>query len=393
MLAADAERTTAPIPFAVPDISEAEIQAVVDVMKSGWLTSGKLMRAFEQAVAAWLSPTSGTPPESVAVNSATAGLHLALLGLGIGPGDEVIVPTMTFAATAEVVHAVGARPMLCDVCPDTCNIRLADLEATLSDRTRAIIIVHFAGAVTAEMAAILVWAKRKGLRIIEDAAHAFGAECGGVRIGALPSDCTVFSFYATKCITTGEGGMLVTRDDGLAARARKLRLHGIDRDVFDRYTGAASTWEYDVVAPGWKYNLTDIAAAIGIEQLRREHPMWSRRVAIACSYDRLLHRRLRRPAAPDPPRRDHAWHLYPIRVPDRRDRFINALHDRGIGASVHFKPLHRTTAYACDAQRFPGAEAYWPKALSLPLYSSMTESQVARVIETVNEVATDYYGD
>ena len=253
------------LPFALPEIGDDEIAEVVDTLKSGWVTTGPKAKRFEQDFAAFLGDAS---LHAIAVNSATAGLHLALEALGIAPGDEVITTTHTFTATAEVVRYLGADVKLVDIDPATLNIDPAAVEAAIGPRTKAILPVHYAG-LAADMPALLDIARRHGLKVVEDAAHALPTTCGGALVGTLASDATVFSFYANKTITTGEGGMLVTRDAALAKRAKVMRLHGMNRDAFDRFTAKVPSWYYEVVAPGFKYNLTDIAAALGIHQLKR----------------------------------------------------------------------------------------------------------------------------
>lgn len=252
------------LPFARPDISEAEVRAVIDALRSGWVTTGPKARAFEEAFSHFL----GGAVQAIAVNSATAGLHLALEALGIGPGDEVIAPTLTFTATVEVVRYLGADPVLVDVDPLTLNIDPAKIRAAVTPRTKAIMPVHY-GGLSCNMDAILTIAREHGLKVVEDAAHALPTTCQGQLVGQLASDVTVFSFYANKTITTGEGGMAVTRNPQLADRMRVMRLHGMSRDAFDRFTSKTPAWYYEVVAPGFKYNLTDIAAALGLVQLQR----------------------------------------------------------------------------------------------------------------------------
>jgi dTDP-4-amino-4,6-dideoxygalactose transaminase len=396
------------LPFALPDIDEAEIDAVVACLRSGWVTTGPTARQFEHDFAAYLSAGmgAGIGPDSgahgggelhaIAVNSATAGLHLALEGLGIGPGDEVIVPTMTFTATAEVVRYLGARPVLVDVDPEHMNIALDAVAAAITPRTRAIMPVHYAG-LACDMDALLALARRHGLRVIEDAAHAFPTGYRGRLVGTLGSDATVFSFYANKTMTTGEGGMVVTRDPDLARRVRLMRIHGISQDAFNRYVSRTPAWFYEVVAAGFKYNLTDIAAAIGIQQLRKIDRFARRREQLARRYDEgLAGLPLRLPARPG--RADegstHAWHLYVVRLapeaPLRRDALISALSQRGIGTSVHFIPLHRHPYWrdSCDLapQHFPVAEACFDSMLTLPLYTRMSDADQERVIRTLREL-------
>ena len=265
------------LPFARPDIGEAEIAAVAAAMRSGWVTTGPQARAFEEEFAAFI----GGGVQAVAVNSATAGLHLALEALGIGAGDEVIVPSLTFTATAEVARYLGADVRLVDVDARTLCVDAAAVEAAITPRTRAMLPVHY-GGLACDMAALHALAERHGLHVVEDAAHALPTTSGGHRIGSLAgSSAAVFSFYANKTMTTGEGGMAVVRDAKLAARMRVMRLHGIDRDAFARFTSRTPAWYYEVVAPGFKYNMTDVAAALGRVQLQRVEAMAQRRAALA----------------------------------------------------------------------------------------------------------------
>ena len=387
----DAPASTPPfLPFALPDIGEAEIAAVVDTLRSGWVTTGPKARAFETAFAAAL----GVPGlQAVAVNSATAGLHLALEALGIGPGDEVIVPTHTFTATAEVVRYLGADVKLVDVDATTLNIDVDAVEAAVGPRTRAVMPVHFAG-LAAEMPRLEALAARCGLHIVEDAAHAFPARCAGRAVGTRETAATVFSFYANKTMTTGEGGMLVTRNAALAQRAQVMRLHGMSRDAFDRFTAKVPSWAYEIVAPGYKYNLTDIAAALGLVQLARAESMRARREAIAAAYDAAFAGLpLTLPARP-PDGDIHAWHLYPVRLADDaripRDTAIERLFAAGIGASVHYIPLHRhpywRERYALEDTMFPVSDRAYRQLISLPIYSRMGDNDVARVIEAVRRL-------
>ncbi len=310
------------LPFALPDIGDEEIAEVVDTLRSGWVTTGPKARRFEADFAAFLGD-SGL--HCLAVNSATAGLHLALEAIGVGPGDEVITTTHTFTATAEVVRYLGADVKLVDIDPATLNIDPQAIEAAITPRTKAILPVHYAG-LAADMPAILAIAKRHGLKVVEDAAHALPTTIAGQLIGTLASDATVFSFYANKTITTGEGGMLVTRNAELAARARVMRLHGMSRDAFDRFTATTPSWHYEIVAPGFKYNLTDIAASLGLQQLKKARAFQQRRAELAALYDAAL-AGLPVVTPPWPLAGDtHAWHLYVLRLGDgtRVDR--NYLH-------------------------------------------------------------------
>ena len=377
------------LPFALPEIGEEEIAEVVDTLKSGWVTTGPKAKRFEADFAAWLAQGSNEDPAAlhcIAVNSATAGLHLALEALGIGPGDEVITTTHTFTATAEVVRYLGADVKLVDIDPATLNIDPALIEAAITPRTKAIMPVHYAG-LAADMPAIGAIARRHGLRVVEDAAHALPTTSAGQRVGTLASDATVFSFYANKTITTGEGGMLVTRDVALAKRARVMRLHGMSRDAFDRFTATVPSWYYEIVAPGFKYNLTDIAAALGLQQLKKAWRFQQQRQALAMHYHQAL-AGLPLVLPPGPREGDlHAWHLYVVRLGDAatisRDGFIERLFAAGIGCSVHYIPLHLQPywreRYQLDAAQFPHSQHAFERLVSLPMYSRMTEADVLRV--------------
>lgn len=383
----DAPATTPFLPFALPDIGEEEISAVVDCMRSGWVTTGPISKQFEHAFSAYLVDGG----ETIAVNSATAGLHLALEALGIGAGDEVIVPSLTFTATAEVVRYLGAKPVFVDVEPDTLNISPSAVEAAISPRTRAIMPVHYAG-LACDMEAILALAERHHLRVVEDAAHAFPTRYRGRLIGTLSSDVVVFSFYANKTMTTGEGGMVVTRDPAVAQRIRLMRIHGISSDAFNRYTSNTPAWYYEVVAAGFKYNLTDIAASIGIAQLRKIDRFLLRREQLAARYnDALSTLPLILPPRPQHGS-SHAWHLYVIRLTNKaklgRDEMIARLSSRGIGTSVHFIPLHRQPywrdRYTLSNAHFPATEQAYQSMLTLPLYTRMTDADQRRVIDEVH---------
>jgi dTDP-4-amino-4,6-dideoxygalactose transaminase len=376
----------APIPFHRPSITADEEAAVLEVLRSGWLTTGQRAIAFESATAAAI----GTR-HAVAVNSATAALHLALEAIGVGPDDEVIVPTYTFAASGEVVRYLGARPRLADVDPVTMNLTAESAEAQLTAKTRAVMVVHF-GGLLADMGPILELADRHRLAVIEDAAHALPSGRDGRAAGAWGT-AGALSFYATKTVTTGEGGMLVTNDDAIADRARMMRLHGISRDAWKRYMTGGS-WYYEIEDVGFKYNLTDLAAAIGIIQLSRAEEMRLLRERVADGYRaRFEASRFRDlvelPA--EPPRGDiHAWHLYPLRLRSgtrSRDEVIDRLAEAGIGTSVHFIPLHlhpyyRRT-YGYQPSDLPVADAEYRREISLPIYPDLTEPEQDRVVEGV----------
>jgi dTDP-4-amino-4,6-dideoxygalactose transaminase len=375
------------LPFALPDIGDDEIAEVVDTLRSGWITTGPKAKRFENDFTAFLGDPS---LQSLVVNSATAGLHLALEALGIGPGDEVITTTHTFTATAEVVRYLGADVKLVDVDPSTLCIDVDAVEAAITPRTKAVMPVHYAGR-AADMARLVPLARRHGLKILEDAAHALPTTCGGRLVGTLDTDATVFSFYANKTITTGEGGMVVTRDPALPARMRVMRLHGMSRDAFDRFTAKVPSWYYEIVAPGFKYNLTDIAAALGIHQLKRAREFQRRREAIALQYDRGL-AGLPVVTPPHAAAGDmHAWHLYVVRLADGagigRDALIERLFAAGIGCSVHYIPLHLQPywrdQYGLEPAMFPHSQRAYERMLSLPVYTRMTDADVQRVVDAV----------
>lgn len=377
------------LPFALPDIGEEEIAEVADTLRSGWITTGPRAARFEAEFSAFLGDAS---LHSLAVNSATAGLHLALEALGIGPGDEVITTTHTFTATAEVVRYLGADVVLVDIDPQTLCIDVAAVERAITPKTRAVIPVHY-GGLAADMPALIALAKRHGLRIVEDAAHALPTTSGGRLVGTLDTDATVFSFYANKTITTGEGGMVVTRDPALARRIKVMRLHGISRDAFDRFTAKVPSWYYEVVAPGFKYNLTDIAAAIGLHQLRKVRVFHHRRAEIARQYHESF-AALPVIVPPDaPPGETHAWHLYPIRLGDEagvaRDAFVERLYALGVGCSVHYIPLHLQPywrdRYGLRAEAFPRSQRAYERMVSLPIHTRMTDDDVRRVGRAVRE--------
>ena len=375
------------LPFALPEIGEEEIAEVVDTLRSGWVTTGPKARRFETDFAAFL----GDPGlHCVAVNSATAGLHLALEAVGIGPGDEVLTTTHTFTATAEVARYLGADVKLVDCDSATLNIDPAAVEAAIGPRTKALVPVHYAG-LAADMPRLLQIARRHRLKVVEDAAHALPTTCGGRLVGTLDSEATVFSFYANKTITTGEGGMLVTRDAQIAARARVMRLHGISRDAFDRFSAQVPSWYYEIVAPGFKYNLTDIAAALGLHQLRRAHEFQRKRQRLAEAYHAALAGLPLHLPATAPQGEVHAWHLYVVRLADdarvARDRVIERLYAAGIGCSVHYIPLHLQPywrdRYGLQARQFPRSQRAFERMISLPLYTRMQESDVLRVAEAL----------
>lgn len=376
------------IPFHVPQIDDDEIRSVVETLKSGWLTTGAKTKQFEEAFARYLGVR-----HAIAVNSCTAALHLALDAVGVGEGDEVIVPSMTFTATAEVVLYFKAKPVLVDCLPDTLNIDPDQVERAISSKTKAIIPVHFGGQ-PCDMGAILDVARRHNLYVIEDAAHALPAKYRQQSIGSI-GDITCFSFYATKTITTGEGGMATTDNPEWASRMRMMSLHGISHDAWKRYAKEGS-WYYEVVRPGFKYNLTDIAAAIGVEQLKKCDAFGAARKKIATAYNRGFSELPEIQTPVCSPDVQHAWHLYVIqlhlsRLKINRDQFIETLKQNGIGTSVHFIPLHLHPFYRDTfgyvPEDFPSATQAYQRIISLPIYPGMVDRDISRVIEVVREVA------
>lgn len=377
------------VPFHLADIDDADVDAVVEVLRSGWLTTGRHCRSFEEAFGTLI----GEGRHAVAVNSGTAALHLGLDALGVERGSLVITSPYTFTATAEVIRHVGADPVFADVDPVTGNVTpetvLAAYEALAPrDRRRvqALVPVHFAGLPCA-MTDLTALAATHGWRVLDDAAHALPALHDGQLIGAH-GDVTAFSFYVTKTLCTGEGGMVVTGDADIARRLRTMRLHGIDRDVFDRYR-RADAWYYEVVDAGFKYNLPDTAAALGLAQLAK---LWShrdRRARIAATYHAAFADLPGVVVPPDAPDEDrHAWHLYALRLEDPmcvRDELIRQLAARGIGASVHFIPLHLHPYYRDRYDLRPGslpaATTLYGSEVSLPIFPAMTDSQIDAVVE------------
>ena len=398
------------VPFFRPSITEAEINEVTECLRSGWLTTGARTKQFEAGFADSLGAK-----HAVALNSCTAALHLALDALGLGPGKAVLVPTMTFAATAEVVRYQGAVPILVDCDPKTLNMDLDDAEKKLSQLKAAklpveatlevvgMIPVHVGGLMM-DTEAVNAFAQRHGLWIVEDAAHAFPAAIRPGpghpwrRCGENTAAVTCFSFYANKTITTGEGGMAVTADRQLADRIRQMSLHGLSQDAWKRYSGGAA-WDYRIVAPGFKYNLTDVAAAIGIHQLERAEQMRGQREEIAQYYRQAFNAVEEIELPHDPPNRIHAWHLFPIRLRlDRlsltRNAFIDLLREHGVGCSVHWRPLHLHPYYeetfGWKAEDFPVATAQWARSISLPLFPEMRTEEREHVVRVVQDLSRCY---
>lgn len=396
------------VPFFKPDIGEDEIDEVVAVLRSGWLTTGPRVKRFEREFAQAVHA-----PHALAVNSATAALHVAIEALGIQPGQGVLVPTMTFAATAEVLHYMGAHPVLVDCDPVTLNMDLAGAEEALEQRARpastdrgprpskivGMIPVHVGGLMM-DVDAVRALARRHDLWVVEDAAHAFPAAwrkdagapweyCGG-GTGTV----SAFSFYANKTITTGEGGMATTTDEALFDRMRLMSLHGLTRDAWDRYSGGRS-WDYRIVAPGYKYNLTDVAAAIGIHQLSRAEAMRQAREQRARAYLDALADVSAVELPPTDADRIHAWHLFPLKLrldelSIDRNRFIDELRDAGVGCSVHWRPLHAHPYYqerfAIAPTDYPVATAQFDRLVSIPLSSTMSDADVDHVVAAVRDL-------
>jgi dTDP-4-amino-4,6-dideoxygalactose transaminase len=401
--------TTPFLPFSLPLIGEEEIQAVVETLKSNWITTGPKTKQFEGDFAKYIGCK-----HAIAVNSCTAALHLALEAIGVKEGDSIITTPMTFAATAEVIRYFKAVPVFVDIDPITMNIDPHKIDEYLSSCAsrgsalpKAVIPVHYAGR-PCDMDAIMAIAKKYKLTVVEDAAHAFPTYYGRKIIGAI-GDITCFSFYATKNISTGEGGMITTENDEWAERMRIMSLHGISRDAWKRYT-AEGSWYYEITAPGYKYNLTDIASALGVVQLGKADELWKRRELIAGRYDQAFRElpELELPkidgSAPSAGVSDrmpykHGWHLYVIKLNLQtltidRNRFIDELKQRGIGTSVHFIPLHIHPYYretfGYKPEDYPVAYETFKRIISLPIYPKMTDSDVDRVIRAVREIVSLY---
>jgi len=383
-------RRSAFLPFSPPTIGEEEIQEVVDTLRSTWISTGPKTKRFEGEFASFLGA-----PGALALNSCTAALHTALKALGVGPGDEVITTPITFAASVNVIEHVGARPVLVDVEPDTLNIDPRAVAAAITPRTRVLLPVHFAGH-PADLDPLRELARAHGCAVVEDAAHALPASYKGRRIGS-EGNPVAFSFYATKNLTTGEGGMLAA-DPEFLAQARVISLHGMSRDAWKRYD-AGGSWFYEVLLPGFKYNMTDIQAALGLWQLRKLERFQQRRREVVSQYDRAFGAE---PALEVPvtrPEVEHAWHLYVLRLREDgltigRDRFIQELTERNIGTSVHFIPIHihpyYRDKYNFTPDSFPVAHENFRRMLSLPLNPGLTDRDVSDVIEAVLDVVRSY---
>ncbi len=380
------------IPFSRPSLGPEEEEAVLRVLRSGWLTTGRETLAFEKEFASF----SGSP-DALAVNSATAGLHLVMEALGIGPGDIVLVPTYTFTATAEVIRYCGADPWFIDLGTDSWNMDPEKTESALKKllsagkKVKGILPVHIGGdpEFLEDLHSLAV---KYGLFLVEDAAHCFPVRTEKGLVGTY-TDAGVYSFYANKTITTGEGGMIAASDPDLVKRIKIMRLHGIDRAAWDRYTSTKASWEYDIAAPGFKYNMTDLAAAIGRVQLGKAERLLKKRRELAEAYQERLQNLdfLELPVYKD----EHAWHLYMIRLnPERlnisRDEFIRKLQEQGIGTSVHYKPLHMMSYYArqysLKPEDLPAAQQMFSRVISLPLFPDMSMDQLNRVCRSVKAI-------
>lgn len=377
------------IEFAIPTIEKDEIEEVADTLKSGWITMGRKTKIFEEQFASFIGIK-----HAISVNSATAGLHLALDCCGVKEGDEVILPTMTFVATAEAVEYLNAKPVFVDCDEKTFNLNIDDVKKKITDKTKAVVPVHMAGQ-PADILDIVKIAKEAQIKVIEDAAHALPSKIDGRIVGGI-GDATVFSFYATKTLTTGEGGMITTNDDNIADNMQIKRLHGMNRDAWKRY-GNTGSWEYDVTMLGYKYNMTDITASIGIHQLKKVNLFRDKRECIAQRYTDAFSKidEIEPPFVAD--NIQHSWHLYIIKLDIdnlsiSRNDFINELRENKINTSVHFKPLHMFSyfknKYGYKNTDFPNASFLFDRIVSLPIYPSMTEEDINYVIDKVTQIVS-----
>ena len=379
------------IPYFKMTIGDEEQQNIADVLNSGWLTTGSYAQQLENMVAKFTGAK-----HALAVNSCTSALHLALDAIGVQAGDKVFVPSLTFTATVEVITYFGAVPVLLDCAYDS-RLVTAEILNTAIQRhpdCKTAILVHYAGH-PLDMDTIKPLCANNNISIIEDAAHALPAQCGDAIIGNI-GDITCFSFYANKTMTTGEGGMITTNNDDYAQRIKIMRMHGIDRDVWDRYCSASPKWQWDVVAPGYKYNMPDLNASVGVAQFKRLHKMRDERQRVAEIYIKNLHSI---PGLDTPkittPYAHHAWHIYAVVVnPLRMNRnvFIEKLQQHGIGTAVHWRPIHALKyyidTYGFRAADYPNTDAYWQGCVSLPLFDSLTDTQVLYICDTIKHILT-----
>jgi dTDP-4-amino-4,6-dideoxygalactose transaminase len=375
------------LPLAKPMIEEEEINAVIDVLKSGWLTTGPKVKEFEEKMQEYIHCK-----KAIGLTSCTGGLHIALAAFNIGPGDEVIVPTYTFAASAHVVAWLGAKPVLVDVEKDTFNIDPKAIEKAITKKTKAIMPVHFAGH-SCDMDAIMKIAKKHNLFVIEDAAHAIGTEYKGKKIGSF-GDVAVFSFYVTKGITTAEGGMCVTNNEELGKKLKRLSYFGVDKDAFNRYSDKGN-WYYEIIELGYKYNMDNIQGTLGVEQLKKIDSFINKRIELVKIYNQHL-RMI--PEITIPKQKEytkHTFHLYPVifdfkKIGINRSEMINRLREYNVGPSVHFIPLHLhpyyQKTYGYKRGDFPIAEELFDNEISLPLWPGMNESDVKYVVESIKEI-------
>lgn len=380
------------LPYCRPDTGEAEASAVDECIRNGWLTTGPKVREFEEAFAA-----EAGVKHAIAVNSCTAALHIGLLAAGVGPGDDVVMPSLTFVAGAQCTLEVGANPVFCDIDPETLTAGVAQFAAALTPKTRAIIAMPYAGR-PADAEALATFCKERGIAFIEDAAHAAGMLDRGTWAGTY-SDMAAYSFYATKNLTTAEGGMLVTNNDAVMERARILSLHGMDKDAWKRYTQRGS-WRYEVREPGFKYNMPDLAAAMGLVQMRRLNEMQARRDAIASRYIEHFSQMpgIELQAAPAKAGDKHSWCMFVLRIDEKRagisrDALIDALKEQNIGTSVHYIPTHHFSAYRRFATPLEATDRVAREILSLPLYPTMSDSDVDDVIDAIRHCVQYSGGD
>jgi dTDP-4-amino-4,6-dideoxygalactose transaminase len=367
--------------FALPDIGPEEIDNVVSCLRSGWLTSGKMVQQFEREFADYVGAK-----EAVSVSSATMAALLLLSALEVGPGDEVIVPAYTFSGPAMMAHKLGAKIVFADCAPNSYQIDPEHVASLITPRTKVIMPTHFAGS-ACDIAALAKLCVGRGIHLIDDAAHAFPTfdATTDTMVGqGVHTAATFFSFYATKTLTTGEGGMVTTNDEVLARKVRNVRSHGFSREAFDRYTNLTTSWRYDIAHEGWKANMTDLAAAIGLAQLKRSDTLQFDRASIAKKYRQEL-REL--PIGLPEYDKHSAWHLFPIQV-EKRDEFISLMAQRGVQCSVHFIPLHHHTKWQAivGPQSLPNSDAMFAKEVSLPIFSRMTTDDIDRVVVSAHEV-------
>jgi perosamine synthetase len=377
--------------FHKPFISDDEINEMVDTLKSGWLSMGPKTIKFEEGFTSYIGCK-----KSVAVSSWTAAGHLTLEAFGLKQGDEVIVPTMTFPATAEIVCYFGAKPVIVDVDEKTLNISLEAIEKAITPRTKAIIPVHYGGQ-PCDLDEINEIAKKYNLKVLEDAAHSLPATYKGKKIGTI-SDVTCFSFYATKTLSTGEGGMICTEDEEIAERCAIMRMHGINRNAWKRYSESGS-WYYEVVAPGYKYNFTDLQASLGIPQLKKVDEMWDARKSIAKRYTEALKDLDLITLHTIKEDRESSWHLYPVRLnlemlSKNRAQIIDEMKKNNVGVGVHFMPVHQhlyyTETFNLDDKDYPVASAAFPRLMSLPIYPGMTDKSVEKVISVLTDTLKQF---